>query len=170
MPFWSRYPKGTYVRRSAEWYAHQRGRCSITGGGINQPVGMVYGLYNGTGPGVYLHLIGITVQSNGEEADLYYGKFYSAPLDQTYVSSEATISPTAPFYSNDPMPYGIGVFGDDPAASFDDAFFVMTQPNPMPFYATEEVAVIAPGDIFGIYSGEGTTNLFVMFDWYWSID
>lgn len=170
MPLWTRYPKGTYTRTSAEWYAHQRGRFTMTGGGVNGPVGMVYGLWNNSSPGVNLHILGITLQSNGEEADLYYGKFYTYPLDQSAVAGEATISPTSPIYSNDPMPPGVGVFGDDLNPTFSDAFFIMTQPNPMPFYQPGEIAVLAPNDIFGIYSGEGTINLFVMFEWYWAQD
>lgn len=170
MPLWSRYPKGTYTRNSAEWYAHQRGRCTLTGGGINQPVGMVYGLWNNSSPGVYLHVLGVTVQSNGEEAIQYYGKFYTAQLDQSAVSEPATISPTTPIYSNDPMPPGIGVFGDDLNASFNESLIVFATPEPEPFYETGEIAVLAPNDILGFYAGEGSTNILVFFEWYWSVD
>ena len=170
MPRWFRKPKGVVQRTTAQWYAHSRGRCSMTGGGINQPFGMVYGLYNNGLPSTYLHVIGISVTSNGEEANLYYGKFYTPPLDQSAVTVPATISATSPIYSDDPMPAGIGVFGDDPDATFDDAFFVTTQPDPMPFYWTEEIVVISPGMIFGIYAGEGSANIFVMFDWYAAVD
>ena len=170
MPFWSRYPKGTYVRPSTEWYAHQRARCSLNGGGTTNSAALVYGLYNGLGPGVYLHLIGISIFESGEQAPFYYGKFYTAPLDQSEVVTQANISPTSPIYSNDPMPYGMGVFGDDLAPSFNDAFFIAVQPNDQPFYQTNEIAVIAPGDIFGMYAGEGTAGFTIMFEWYWAID
>jgi hypothetical protein len=170
MPFWSRYPKGTYVRPSTEWYAHQRGRCSIGLGGADGSGTPVYGLFNNSAPGVYLHVIGLVLYDSGEAGGLHYGKFYTGMPNQSGVTVPAPVSPTSAFYSNDPMPPGIGVFGNDLAATFDDAFLVIEFNEPLYFYPTREIAVIAPGDTFGIYVPNGLGFFNIMWEWYWAID
>jgi hypothetical protein len=170
MPFWTRYPKGTYVRRSPEWYAHQRGRCSLMSGADASGLSQVYGLFNGTGPGVYLHVIGVQIAAGSEGLPLYYGKFYNGVPPTTGMTASAIISPTSAIYSNDPMPYGVGVFGVDGTVTYDDALVVDAAAAPVQFYPTNEIAVIAPGDTLAFYTPFGLGFFNIMFEWYWAID
>lgn len=171
MPLWSRSPKGVYARPSTEWYANQRGRCSILNGFPNDGGPLIYALYNNGSPSVYLHVIGVVLQMFGEGEEPVYGRFYTggAP-NQDHISSPATISPTAPIYSNQPMPPGVGQLGSDPTATFADALVIPTSLNPTVFYPTREIAVIAPNDVLGLYYGSGAGTFLVMFEWYWAVD
>ena len=170
MPFWSRYPKGTYVRRSPEWYAHQRARCSLQSNGDGSGFSQVYGVMNATGPGVYLHIIGCTIFAPSEGPPNVFGRFYNGAPPTAGMTSPALISPTSALYSNDPMPYGVGVFGVDPNNTFEDAFLIFAGAFSPVFYPTNEIAVIAPGDTFALYVPFGLSITNLMFEWYWAID
>lgn len=170
MPLWTRYPKGTYVRTSAQWYAHQRGRCSLQSNGDASGFSQVYGLFNNSSPGVYLHVLGFTVEAPSEGVPNVFGRFYTGSLPTAGMTAPAIISPTSPIYSNDPMPPGVGVFGVDPANTFADSFLAFAGANTLNYYYTEDVAAIAPNDIFALYVGFGLAVTNLMFEWYWAND
>jgi|SRR5271163_675845 len=170
MPFWSRYPKGTYVRPSTEWFAHQRGRCSIANGFSLTAGPLIYSLLNNGVPSVYLHVIGVTIHQIGEGVLPVYGKFYTGIPNPNLITTPPTLSPTTAIYSNDPMPPGVGGLGLDPAATFAESFVIPIGLEPIVFYPTKEIAVIAPGDVWGLYYGEGAGTFIVMFEWYWAVD
>jgi hypothetical protein len=170
MAFWRRIPKGTYVRDTPSWFAHQRGRCSIQGGSLSNEDTLAYGLYNNSTQGVYLHVIGMFIDFLGEGVPPIFGKFIGGVPDTTNIDVPAVISPTAPIYSNDPMPPGMGVFGGDANASFADSFVFHQQLNGQFVYYTGEIAVIAPNTTWQIYYGEGGETQALMFEWYWMED
>lgn len=169
MALWTRYPSGVYTRPSTEWWSHRRGRCSIANGfGSVDP--LIYGLYNNSSPGVYLHVIGVAIHQEAEGVLPVYGEFITGVPDTSSIITAATISETAPIYSNDPMPPGIGVFGADPNATFAEGLMIPVDLNAVYFYPTNEIAVLAPNDTLGMYYGVGAGQFRIMFEWYWAED
>ena len=170
MPFWSRYPKGTYTRPSGEWYAHQRGRCVLAENTDASGIFEVFGLWNNSAPGVYLHLLGVVISAGSEGIPVFYSQIYTGLPPTAGATSPALISETIPMYSNDPMPPGVGVWGVDPAVIIPDAPMFVAGETPAVFYPPGEVAVIAPNDTFAVTTAPGFPAFRIMFDWYWAYD
>lgn len=170
MPLWSRYPKGTYTRPSAEWYAHQRGRCALAENFDTSGFYEIFGLFNNSSPGVYLHILGVVISAGSEGIPVFYSQIYTGQPPTAGGTSPALISSTAPLYSNDPMPPGIGVWGVDPNPIIPNAPFFIAGANPAVFYPPGEVAVLAPNDTFGVLAAPEFPAFRIMFDWYWAGD
>lgn len=170
MAYWFRTPKGIYTRRTSEWYAHQRGRCSLQDGTVVLGGTPAWGLFNNFPTAVYIHIIGMHITVVLGPATPIFGKLIMGVPDPTNVVTPCTISPTVPIYPTDPVPHGVGVFGSDPAASFADAFLIGGGGGVFDYYHLGELAIVPPQQTFEIYTDPFASEVDIMFEWYYAED
>lgn len=170
MAYWFRQPKGVYTRRTPEWYAHQRGRCSLQNGSLTDNATRVWGLFNNFPTAVYIHIIGIHVYLVLVPQTPIFGKLIMGQPVTSDIAVPATISPSVPLYPTDPAPHGIGVFGSDPTASFADAFLIGGGSGAYDYYFLGESAIVPPQQSFVLYGDPIIGEFDVMFEWYYAED
>ena len=173
MPRWFRTPKGIVTRRPPDWYAHQRGRCSVQWtpdlslGAYISAIALV----NSGLPGVYLHVFGVQVfQINAAQI---YAHYVGQPPPAPPSAQTPLIGPATALYSNDPAPPGncaVGVAQPEVPGSPGDHFaepFLFIAPSGWQIqYNVEDLFVLSPGETLEIFSGlNGRWE--AMFDYYY---
>lgn len=168
MPLWHRIPKGTYVRPTPDWYAHQRARVAMfIDSTLTPPEYPAVALVNNSTANVNLHVIGISVTTTTVSS--IYGKFITPPLPIAS-STDFTVSSPMPLYSTDAMPPGFGVVGKEPKPTFDDAINLQGTNPVYQWFPPWEIAVIAPMTALELYGDEIDSTIAVMIDYIWMQD
>lgn len=167
MPFWSRYPRGVYQRNTPDYWNHNRGRCSMQISAQATNWNVAFCLFNDSAPGVYLHILSIVVDEVGPEPGPWYGKTITGQPAAPPADGNFLTSPTVPIYSNDQMPPGVGIIGQDVGATFNDAFFIPRTFSGIFAIPQAEIAVLAPNDSFELYTDVVGNITTVVFDWVW---
>ena len=163
MAFWSRFPKGTYVRQSPEWFARSRARAFVQ---LTFTTGYVpaLALVNQSSPPVYLHVISINDSLDNPDPILTYinGMLPANPAGDTVVTQGPQ-----PIYTDQPMPPGQVMAGA--AAPYDANIAVSSFVDySLPPW---EVCVIAPGMGLQLLADKANPGaMYATFDYYWAVD
>jgi hypothetical protein len=173
VPRWFRTPKGIVTRRPSDWYAHQRGRCSIqwTPNLVPNTYTSAIALTNTGLPPVYLHVFGVQVYQVG--AAQIYAHYVGQPPPATGNVETVLLSPTVALYSNDPTPPGAIAYGvaqpevpGSPGDYYAEPFLFIAPNGSQIQYNVEDLFVISPGETLEIFSGlNGRWE--AMFDYYY---
>lgn len=173
MPRWFRTPKGIYSRRTTDWYAHQRGRCSVQWVTQIAPINFVsaIALVNNGLPSVYLHVFGVQV-FQVSAAQIYAHYVGQPPPAAPNPQFPVFGAPTA-LYSNDASPPGTCAVGvaqpsgpPDINGMYPEAFLFLAPDGLQIQYNVEDLFVISPGESLELYSGLNG-RWFAMFDYYY---
>jgi len=174
VPFWSRKPIGTYVRPTTDWFIHQRARCSIETEELSTDYIQAFGLFNNSTTGQFLHVIGMIGNFGDQPPSINVAAFgrYIAGSTPPNPDGDAYQTATGPLYASDPMPPGIGFYGEAEDPTFVEVTMLTLNLLVQGWYPPWDIAVIPPNWEWEFYGQEVGyyDDLVVMFDYYWSPD